>query len=196
MKNLFKLSVIADVYADAFLTDDSNTLLFLSIWGRDTALQEFLARLQLSSSNNGIRDFHIVGNGMDQYVRVPNVDELDKTTSKTSRDTIYGELTQLWIFDKLAVKPDLTNHRALMLYSVDDLKPDPWPIIKTVCPLPLLDSWRKTIIDVFTQHQWINELSKGYGMNAFYIELNDDLQNVMTDMINENKLTIKDHDCK
>jgi len=195
MNVLYKLSVIADIFTDAYLIDDSNTLVFLSVWGRDTALQEFLARLQLSSSNNGIRDFHIIGNNTDQYVRLPNVDELDKTTAKTSRESIYGTLTQLWIFDKLAVKPDLANHRALMFYHVDEIKPDPWSMVKMVCPLPLLDIWRDTILDVCNEHKWIRELDKGYGMNAYYIEIKDELEIVMTKLIQEHKLTLPDDCC-
>ncbi len=63
MTTLLTLSAIHDVYADAYLADDSGRLLFLSVWGRDTALQELLARLQLPRSDNGIREFTLSHEG-------------------------------------------------------------------------------------------------------------------------------------
>jgi len=191
MPQLFTLSEIHEVYADAYLTDDANHLLFLSVWGRDTALQEFLARLQLPQSENGIKNFHITGTEMNQYVIVPNVDNLDKTIAKTSRNTILGELTQLWIYDKIAVTADMANHRALMLYSNDDAQPDPWPIIKNVCPLPLLNEWRETFLKKCFEKKWIYHLDKGFGISGYFIEINaDELEQVMTEMIQQGQLSI------
>jgi len=190
MTHLFTLSAIADVYADAYLADDSGSLLFLSVWGRDTALQEFLARLQLPRSDNGIRDFSLHNGDFKQLVRVPNVDELDKITSKTSSNTIFGELKQLWIYDKLAIRPDRVNHRALMLYDLDGQMPDLWPLIKTVCPLPLLDSWKETILSRCRQRDWIRALENGAGIAGFSIALDAELEPMMTEMIHRGELTL------
>jgi hypothetical protein len=191
MPELLTLSEIHEVYTDAYLTDDANHLLFLSVWGRDTALQEFLARLQLPRSENGIKDFHITGTEINQYVIVPNVENLDKAIAKTSRNTILGELTQLWIYDKIAVSADLANHRALMLYSNDDVHSDPWPIIKNVCPLPLLNEWRETFLKKCFEKKWIYLLDKGFGVGGYFIEINvDELELVITEMIQRDQLSI------
>lgn len=191
MPELLTLSEIHEVYADAFLTDEANHLLFLSVWGRDTALQEFLARLQLSRSDNGIKDFHITGGEINQYVTIPNVENLDKTIAKTSRNTLLGELTQLWIYDKIAVSADLANHRALMIYSNDDVQNDPWPIIKNVCPLPLLDEWREIFIKKCFDKKWIYRLDRGFGVSGYFIEMKaDELELVMTEMIQRGELSL------
>ena len=190
MTTLFTLSAIADVYADAYLADDSGSLLFLSVWGRDTALQEFLARLQLPRSDNGIREFNLHNGDFKRLVRVPNVDELDKITSKTPSHTIFGELTHLWIYDKLAIRPDQVNHRALMLYDLDDQAPDLWPLIKTVSPLPLLDSWKDIFLSRCRQRDWIRVLENGTGIGGFSIELDDELEPMMTEMIHRGELTL------
>jgi len=42
-QSLMQLDVIPDLYVDASLVDTCDKLLFLSLWGRDTAIQEFLA---------------------------------------------------------------------------------------------------------------------------------------------------------
>jgi hypothetical protein len=190
MANLFTLSAMHDVYADAYLADDSGRLLFLSVWGRDTALQELLARLQLPRSENGLREFNLLNGESKRLVSVPNVDELDKITSKTPSHTIFGVLTQLWIYDQLAIRPDRVNHRALMLYDTEDGMPDLWPLMKTVCPLPLLDSWKETFLTRCRQQHWIKPLENGAGVAGISIELDDGLEPMMTEMIHRGELTL------
>ena len=186
---LMQLTEINGVYADAYLTDESNKLIFLSVWGRDTALQEFIARLQMPKAENGIRDFHILSEKIRQFVTVPNVDDLEKTTIKTP-DTILGVMTQMWIYDRLAVKPDNTNHRALMLYRTQDKRPDLWPVVKSVCPLPLLDHWQDIFLAMCFDKQWIKMLEHGSGMSGLYVHLGDDLDQVVSDMIRNVQLTL------
>lgn len=190
MTRLLTLSAIHDVYADAYLADDSGRLLFLSVWGRDTALQEFLARLQLPRSENGIREFTLHNGEFKRLVSVPNVDELDKITSKTPSNTVFGVLTHLWIYDQLAIRPDHVNHRALILYDIEEGMPDPWPLMKTVCPLPLLDSWKETFLTRCRQQRWIRPLENGAGVAGLSIELDDALEPMMTKMIHRDELTL------
>ncbi len=188
MTTMMTLSAITDVYSDAYLADDSGSLLFLSVWGRDTALQELLARLQLPRSENGIREFTLASGEFKKLVRVPNVDELDKATLGVGF-TIFGPLTQLWIYDKLALDPDPVNHRALMLHGVE--KPmDPWPLVKTVCPLPLLDEWRECFLSRCRQRQWIRPLENGVGIAGTLIELDEDLEPMITEMIQRGELSL------
>ncbi|HEB56630.1 MAG TPA: hypothetical protein ENI98_10065 [Gammaproteobacteria bacterium] len=188
---LLKISAINDIFVDAYLVDEANYLLFLSLWGRDTALQEFIARLSLPASENGIRDFHVVGHGHDRYVQIPNVDMLDKTTAKTSGNTIFGQLTQLWIYDKQAVKPDMSNRRAMMLFRESD-NPDPWPTVKTVCHLPLLDHWREAFLNCCHKREWLRKLDKGFGMSGLLIELgDDDVESAITEMIRNRELMLE-----
>ncbi|HEC1391362.1 TPA: hypothetical protein R1W70_004882, partial [Pseudomonas aeruginosa] len=42
---LYRIDECPDVMADACVGDDQGNLIFLSIWARDTAIQQFLARL-------------------------------------------------------------------------------------------------------------------------------------------------------
>ena len=41
--SLMEIDEAPDLFADALLVDPADNLLFLSLWGRDTSLQEFLA---------------------------------------------------------------------------------------------------------------------------------------------------------
>ncbi len=118
------------------------------------------------------------------------MDELDKITTKTPSDTLFGKLTQLWIYDKLAIRPDPVNHRALMLYDPEVGLPDPWPLLKTVCPLPLLDYWKEAFLAHCRQQQWIRPLDNGVGVAGLSIELDDTLEPMMTEMIHRQVLTL------
>jgi len=188
---LMKMSVIGDLYVDAVLTDESSHLLFMSIWGRDTALQEFTARLQLQGSQDGIRDFHVTGPDFDRYVQIPNVDTLDKISSKTSRNTVFGQLTQLWIYHELVARPDMVNRRAVMVYRPGE-QPDTWALVKSVCHLPLLDHWRDSILACCFSHEWICELDCGLGVKGILIDLSsDDVEREITEMIHNNELTLE-----
>lgn len=182
------MSAIGDLYIDAVLTDETSHLVFMSIWGRDTALQEFIARLQLPLSDNGIRDFRVIGETTTKYVQVPNVDLLEKMTTKTSKNTVFGQLTQLWIYNKLVAVPDMVNRRAFMLCKSGHV-PDPWPLIKTVCSLPLLDHWRGAFLDHCRKREWLRNID-GIGVHGVAIELGDDVGPAISEMIRSRELTL------
>jgi len=192
METLFELSELSGVFTDAALTDDTGNLLFISVWGRDIAMQELLGRLQLPKSENGIRELNIQGESLNKKLQIPNVDDLDKTAYKVTKPTIYGELTQMWIYNKIAINPDLSNHRALMLYAEDDRKPDLWPLVKSVCHLPLLDHWEDAFIKKCFDNNWIRYLDNGFGIKGVFIELNDEVEDVMGQMIQNYELTLPD----
>ena len=185
---LMSMSVIRDLYIDAVLTDESGHLIFMSVWGRDTALQEFIARLQLPLTENGIRDFRAIGE-QSVYVQIPNVDSLEKTSAKTSRNTVFGQLTQLWIYDKLVAQPDRLNRRAIMLYQPGDI-PNPWPLVRSVCHLPLLDHWRDAFLDRCRRQSWLRDL-EGIGIQGVIVEMDDAVENVITEMIQNRVLTLQ-----
>src|SRR3546814_20834989 len=64
------------------------------------------------------------------------------------RRTLFGSLTNVWLFDRRCVKPDKANASALALlprdsaHRLDRL----WTLVQDTCPLPLLDHWRDTVL--------------------------------------------------
>jgi hypothetical protein len=52
-KTLYRIDECPDLMADGCVGDENGNLVFLSIWARDTAVQEFLARLTLGGMNRG-----------------------------------------------------------------------------------------------------------------------------------------------
>ena len=76
LTRLYQVDECPDLYVDACASRRAAQLSVLSAWGRDTALQEFLARLTLGSAENGLDQFHIVSDGRSLPV-FPNVDLLE-----------------------------------------------------------------------------------------------------------------------
>ena len=139
---LFRIDECPDLMADGCVTDEHGNLVFLSLWARDTAVQEFLARLTLSSAEQGLDRFHLI---TDQGALVPifvgNADHLDKRSTRAFRRTLFGSMVHLWLFDPRCVKPDKSNASALALLPGDgtDHTERLWALVRETCPLPLLD---------------------------------------------------------
>ena len=96
---LMPITETPGLYADAVLTDDGNNLLFLSLWGRDTAVQEFRARLSLPVHEGGLDNFHLEGL---PFVQIGNPERLVTDSGRTPSQLIFGSLVHLWLYDRLA----------------------------------------------------------------------------------------------
>lgn len=160
---LFQIEELPDLYVDACVCDEQRNLVFLSAWGRDTVLQEFLARLTLGREENGIDQFHVIVDGRRLPV-FPGQDLLEKRTTRQFRGTLFGSLLHLWLFDRRASAPDQANHFAFALLERDE---DPhhrlWPLVMETCPLPLLPHWREPVMGVLIQHQMLTALPGAIG---------------------------------
>ncbi len=194
--NLYKIDEIADLYVDAFLLDQSK-LIFLSVWGRDTALQEFFARLTLPKSEQGLREIHLENLDTDQtvYVDIPDIEELTKVNGR-AQSKIFGSLSHVFIYDKLADKPDSLNNKALLIYRDKEEQPDTWEIIKEACHLPLLDHWKKYVLKTFEEQGWLRYLT-GEAIHAIKLDLiRSDVEDLMESAIKDGILTLKEGESK
>lgn len=190
MNSLYKIDEVNDLYVDAFLLDQTQ-LIFLSVWGRDTALQEFFARLTLPKSEQGLREIHLenLDSNQTHFVDIPDSEKMDKTTGRT-QSKLFGQLSHVFIYDKLAVKPDALNNRALLFYQ--DTKPDIWEIVKEACHLPLLDHWKAVVLAEFQQQGWIQTLN-GMGIHAIKIHfIQQEVESLLERRIKEGVLTLKE----
>lgn len=188
---LFQIEECPDLYVDACVCDEQRNLVFLSAWGRDTALQEFLARLTLGREENGLDHFHIRIDGRSIPV-FPNQDLLDKRTTRQFRGTLFGSMLHLWLFDRRASAPDLANHFAFALLERNE-HPNHrlWPLVLETCPLPLLPHWREPVMEVLTQHQMLTALPGAIGnVNAWRLALKlDVLEPSLGELIRHGVLT-------
>jgi len=165
-KTSYRIDECPDLMADGCVGDENGNLVFLSIWARDTAVQEFLARLTLGRDEQGLEQFHLITEqGGSVPVFVGNVDNLEKRITRAYRRTLFGSLINLWLFDRRAVKPDKANASALALlprdsaHRLDRL----WLLVRDTCPLPLLDHWRDIVLELLQARSMLTRLPFALG---------------------------------
>jgi hypothetical protein len=164
---LYRIDECPDLMADACVTDRNGTLVFLSLWARDTAVQEFLARLTLGESEQGLEFFHLVNpQGGSLQVFVGDVERLEKRITRAERRTLFGSLSHVWLFHKRCLRPDKANASAIALLRRDSPhRPLDrlWALARETCPLPLLDHWRDVVLEVLLSRQMLTELPQALG---------------------------------
>ena len=158
---------IHGVFVDAILTDEASNLVFGSFWGRDTAIRELQGRLTLGQSAGGLTAFTVQGDDChgqlrQVFTRIGNIETLEQMTGRVHTD-ILGELVHCWLYQREVIKPDMANHRA-MLISQHKQPTHLWAVIKGICPVPLLDHWQEFLIHEMTRKGMIKPLN---GINQY-----------------------------
>ncbi|SDS17188.1 hypothetical protein SAMN05216198_1350 [Halopseudomonas litoralis] len=163
---LYRIDECSDLMADACVCGEDGDLVFLSVWARDTAIQQFLARLTLGRDVDGLDQFHLITDqGASVSVFVPSVERLEKRLTRSYRRTLFGSLVNLWLFDRRCVLPDkaTTSALALLPRAAADPTSRLWLLVKETCPLPLLDHWQGTVIALLRDRDMIRDLPVALG---------------------------------
>src|SRR3546814_17950045 len=77
--------------------------------------------------------------------------------TRAYRRTLFGSLSNVWLFDRRCVKPDKANASALALlprgnaHRLDRM----WTLVRDTCPLPLLDHWRETVLELLQTREML-----------------------------------------
>jgi hypothetical protein len=151
---LFTLSEQADVFADAAASDHTGQLLFLSVFGRDTSIQQLIARIHQPSSAGGIDQvsLHEPGRAVVPAVLkmlVGDPARLTKLTGRMPRNVLLGNLVHAWLFDPDLVQPNLGTRSGWVFDTTAhavDLPGWRWRLVKQLSPLPLLDTWCEPVL--------------------------------------------------
>jgi hypothetical protein len=164
---LYEITQVAEVYADAMLRDANGELMFLSCYGRDTAIKELMARIHLQGGKEGISQLTLVQreNG-DQnrematgYLMRPK--ELVYHSGRLPRG-LFGQLVHAWIYHPCLLAPDkgaqmawVIEHRFDQETSTTDdhlqrLRDKVWHCVKELSSVPLLDHWQTPVLS----HIW------------------------------------------
>ncbi len=174
---------IHGIFVDAILTDDSDNLLFLSLWGRDTGIREFQARLTIGNQVGGLTQFNAIGkdqNNADKtlklFARINNINSMSQLTGRIHTD-ILGDMVHCWLYHRDLVIPDFANHRAVIVSNTrEDFKNAEalWPTIKAICPIPLLNHWGDTIIPAMQQADMI-KIFDGVNQSGCKIAIDEEI---------------------
>ncbi|HBN8507714.1 hypothetical protein F3G89_13815 [Pseudomonas aeruginosa] len=183
---LYRIDECSDLMADACVCSDQGDLIFLSIWARDTAIQQFLARLTLGRDEDGLEQFHLITDqGGSIPVFVGSVDRLEKRLTRSYRRTLFGSMVNLWLFDRRCTRPDKATASALALLPRASADPTLrlWHLVKDTCPLPLLDHWQAPVLALLRERDMLQTLPVALGpLQGFRIGLDVP---VLTDALGE-----------
>ena len=160
---LLGLNEVPYIFSDGYLCDERRTLLFLSVWGRDTAIQELLARLTLKNEE-GLSQLTLTDDTLHEHqLFTGNTDNLDKRTTRHQR-TRFGTLVHLWLFDKRCLVPDRSNGQAFLLLRHEDSswRDRLWGLLKETSSLPLPEHWQDGVLDYLQETQMVRSFG-GYG---------------------------------
>lgn len=163
---LYLIRESQDLMADGYLSDEGGNLLFLSVWGRDTSIQQLLARLQLGAAKDGLTSLHIVApdKSIDE-LQIPNVQALEKRTAREYGRTLFGTILHLWLFDVRCIEPDKASGSATILVPQSDSQHVQrlWSVVQDTCPLPLLAHWRDLVLDLLKSRSMLAPLPQAKG---------------------------------
>ncbi len=191
---LYRIDECGDLMADACVCDEQGEFVFLSVWARDTAIQQFIARLTLGRAEDGLDQFHLI---TDQRGSVPvsvgAVDRLEKRLTRAYRRTLFGSMTNLWLFDRRCTQPEKSTASALALLprSTNDPTDRLWRLVKDTCPLPLLEHWQSPVLALLRDQEMLKVLPMALGpLQGFRLGLDVQvLTDALGDLIRQDVLT-------
>jgi hypothetical protein len=198
-ETLYPIRESKDLMADGYLADEGGNLILISLWGRDTAMQQLLARLTLGPEKDGLNSLHIVG--PDESVielAIANVQALEKRAAREYGRTLFGTIVHLWLFDLRCIEPDKANGTAVILVPKDDpLRVQRlWVVVQDTCPLPLLPHWRDLVLELLKSRSMLSPLPQAKGpLEGFRLALDvPALSEALGNLIRADRLRISASD--
>ena len=154
---LWQLQEFSDIYADALCRDDAGQVMFMSCYGRDTAIQQLMAAFQLPTGNGGIDTFRLApaipmdgikpGQSTTAFVGDPR--RLTKLTGKLPRRNLFGNLAHVFIFDENIVQANRGSGTGWVLTAAAEAelhRHRVWQMVRQLSTVPLLEHWREALL--------------------------------------------------
>lgn len=196
---LGRISEMPDVSVDACVIDHNGYLVFLSLWGRDTATSELLARLTLPRTevDSLASGLTFTAGDIQQHVQV-NPDLLEKHFSRNFSRTKFGTINNLWLFDSRATDPDKANLKALVMLNENERQagtathPRVLSQLINLSPVPILPEWAELVATEAAKLDMIHAHATLFGgVACVEIRLEQDvLERRMSQMIQAGQLSI------
>ncbi len=175
-KTLMPVLDINDVFTDGFLVDDTGSIAFLSLIGKDTAIQEFRARWSLPITQGGLTDFQVETPDGTVRLNLGSPESLEFLSGRLPT-SIFGNLIQVFVYKQLVQKPDFANRKAVQLFKKEEASNHSdklWTLLKNLSPLPLLDQWQEVILNLFKEKYWLQELPGVGDVSAHVVSIPED----------------------
>ena len=145
---LYPVKELQDIFVDACVRAPDGELVFLSVFGRDGAVQQLYASLHLGIQEGGIRQITLLDPDTSRTLAAVPVGDprrLDKYSGRLPKDNLFGNLVHTWIYDESLLAPSKATGSAWLLvdretqaHDIDSLEARTWSLIEQLSPLPLL----------------------------------------------------------
>lgn len=160
--SLWRLEEAPELFLDSYVADGDRAV-FLSLWGRDTAIHELMANLTLPIAEGGWNGITLQRDDLTVALHLDR-DRLAKRTTRTYRQTRFGNLLNLWLFDQRCQDPDRANRQCYAIFNERDSRQDKsamlWSRLRDLAAYPLLDHWRPTVVQLLLEHEAIRMLDQ------------------------------------
>ncbi|MGM9489621.1 hypothetical protein [Ideonella sp. YS5] len=198
---MFILEQQSDVFVDALVSDHRAQVLFLSVYGRDTSIQQLMARLHLRKVQGGVDDLTLLDAAtrtVAMRILVGDPARLDKLTGRLPRTGLLGNLLHAWIFDPAVLKLDPANGSGWLLehqpghmsqgHRAVREAAQAWRMVKELSPVPLLDHWMLPVLAHLQSMQALIRPASAGPVSALRIELPQDFTAWVSDQVRSGHL--------
>ena len=212
---MYAVDQCSDVFVDACIRNEASQLMFLSLYGRDTATKELLARMQLGKHQGGLQELQLKGVGdlVDQVhtVVVGDPDRLEKFSGRLPKGNLYGNLTHMWVYDPAIQTPNKGAKQAWVIDRQKDVFPSQvsqmrqriWQAVTQLASIPLLAHWQEPVLQAIWTCM-VTEFGKSGtgdfnpsfsaplgGMVAYKVTLLDTFPEIVSTLIRDGTLTLQ-----
>ena len=211
---MYQIDDCSDVFVDACIRNEASQLVFLSAYGRDTAIKELMARIELGAKDNhGLGELRLKGCGNHagerHTVAIADPKLLEKHTGRLPKRKLFGNLTHVWIYDSAIGTPDKGARTAWLLdRNTTGLEPAItgvsvsmrsriWAAVCHLATVPLMEHWQDAVLTAIWRDM-VFEMGKSTdpafnprfsqplgGMQAFRIALTEDFPAVVSALIKD-----------
>ncbi|REE18195.1 hypothetical protein B0G71_1192 [Paraburkholderia sp. BL27I4N3] len=153
---LYPIKELQDIFIDACVRAPDGELAFVSVFGRDGAVQQLYASLHLGVQEGGIRQITLITPDSSQTIAAVPIGDprrLDKYSGRLSKDNLFGNLVHTWIYDESLLTPSKATGSAWLLVDREtqahdeaSLEARVWSLIEQLSPIPLLPHWRSLVL--------------------------------------------------
>jgi hypothetical protein len=197
---MFALEQQFDVFVDAMAADPHGHLLFLSVFGRDTSVQQLMARMHQRANQGGVDDLtalHPVSRQAALRVLVGDPNRLDKLTGRMPRTPLLGNLVHAWIFDPAVLSLDMSTGAAWLIepMATDDAQHrtqqalQVWRLVRELSPVPLLAHWMLPVLSYLQSQQALKRPPCVGRIDAVRLELPPNFMAWVSDCVSTGLLT-------
>ncbi|MDR8763309.1 hypothetical protein FEP90_05025 [Burkholderia multivorans] len=153
---LYPIKELQDIFVDACVRAPGGELAFVSVFGRDGAVQQLYASLHLGIQEGGIRQITLINPDTSQVIAAVPIGDprrLDKYSGRLPKENLFGNLVHTWIYDEALLTPSKATGSAWLLVDRDtqahddaSLEERAWSLIEQLSPIPLLPHWRSLVL--------------------------------------------------